>query len=143
MPLYDDMFGQRAGPSAQVRCRSHSVVVWLVRHHPHRQFFCEIPTSASPFPSSRAPEPEPRACTAFTSATEKWESELSIGPPFCCPNTFQTDWIVTTIVDVLSQVLGTVVPAEGIGVFEGSPHAAHQAATSHGLESCPGPHALT
>jgi len=33
---------------------------------------------------------------------------------------------VTTIVDVINPVLGTVVSAEGLGVFEGSPHAIHE-----------------
>jgi hypothetical protein len=54
------------------------------------------------------------------------ESELSIGPPFCCPNFFQTDWIVTTIVDIVNPVLGMVVPAEGLGVLERFPHAVHE-----------------
>ena len=33
---------------------------------------------------------------------------------------------MTTIVDVVNPVLGTVVPAEGIGALERSPHAVHE-----------------
>jgi hypothetical protein len=58
---------------------------------------------------------------------------LLIGTPFCCPNFFQTDWIATMIVDFVNPLLGTVVPAEGLGVFERFPHAIHP--KLDGLES--------
>ena len=118
--LYDDMFGQCAGPSAHGRCRSHSVIIQLVCHHPHCQFFAKF---------------QCRHCHSFFCTRpslhcihlcdRQKESELPIGPPFRCPNIFQT-WIVTMIVDVINPVLGTVVSAEGLGVFEGSPHAIHE-----------------
>ena len=31
-----------------------------------------------------------------------------------------------TIVDVINPVLGTIVPAEGLGILERSPHAVHE-----------------
>ena len=115
--LYDDMFGQCAGPSAHGRCRSLRYHSACLSSSPS-PVFCKIPMSASPFLLARA-----RACIHLCDRQK--ESELPIGPPFCCPNIFQT-WIVTTIVDVINPVLGRVVSTEGLGVFEGSPHAIHE-----------------
>ena len=82
--------------------------------------FCKIPMSALPFLLCTRP-----SLHCIHLCDRQKESELPIGPPFRCPNIFQT-WIVTMIVDVINPVLGTVVSAEGLGVFEGSPHTIHE-----------------
>jgi hypothetical protein len=67
-----------------------------------------------------------QVCTAFTSATNKRKVIVLIGPPFCCPNFFQTNWVLTTIVDVINPVLCAVVMAEGLCILKLFPHAAHE-----------------
>ena len=75
--LYDDMFGQCAGPSAHGRCRSHSVIIQLVCHHPHCQFFAKFQCRHCHSFFARA-----RVCTAFTSVTDKRKVNCRLGHHF-------------------------------------------------------------
>jgi hypothetical protein len=95
-------------PSAHGRCRNQSVIVQLVCHHPHRQLFTKFQRRHRDFLLRTPP-----SLHCIHLCDRQKESELSVLPPFCCPNIFQTNLIVTTIVNVINPVLARLCRLNG------------------------------